>query len=317
MDLESRKRVLVTGCFGMDGSHMVDLLLSQGHFVVGSSYSPKFHHHAGNLNFIFSAHDIRDSVRFEKLVNDFDIEEVYNFAGISYFRDAQNYPDLNYEINRNAVIQMAECCARKGIKFVQCSSSEIFPDSPGILINESSSRSPSSAYAIAKHEVDEFMEGLRRSGHQMYNAILFSHESERRKPVFLVRKISMGVARIYSGEKDVKIGLGDLTSCRDWSPARHFIDWIYAMTKYDPDVYILASGISHSVEDVLQIAFRGIGIEDWQSYVIINQDLGRPPDRNQVIGDPSKIEQRTGILRNEDFEGLIRSIVEHDINGRS
>jgi GDPmannose 4,6-dehydratase len=212
---------------------------------------------------------------------------------------------------------MAECCARRGIKLVQCSSSEIFPNSPGILINESMDRNPNSAYAIAKHEADEFMEGLRRSGHQMYNAILFSHESERRKPIFLVRKISMGVSRIYSGEKDLKIGLGDPTSRRDWSPARHFTDWIYAMSKYDPDDYILASGISHSVEDVLQIAFREIGIEDWQSYVIINQDLGRPSDRNHVIGDPSKIEQRTGILRNEDFEGLIRSIIQHDKNGGS
>jgi GDPmannose 4,6-dehydratase len=296
----------------MDGSHMVDYLLSEGYFVIGTSRSPQIHPHLGNLNFIFSELDIRDSFRFEDLVTVFKIKEVYNFAGISFFPDSLKDPNLNFEINRDSAITMARTCSSLGIKFVQASSSEIFPDSPNCLLHEKSRRDPSSPYSIAKYEVDVVLKDLRNKGHEMYTAILFSHESERRKPQFLVRKISLAVSRIQKGLQD-QIILGDLNTRRDWSSSRHFVKWMNLITKHDPDEYVLASGASHSIEDLLDIAFNEISISNWRNYVLIDESLNRVSSRNHIVGDSSKIEKITSMNRDSDFKDLIKNIVNHDL----
>jgi GDPmannose 4,6-dehydratase len=309
---EKHKRALVLGCFGMDGSHMVDLLLSQRYYVVGlaKSFVP-FQSHI-SPDFKFFKGDIRDSNLIEQIILEHNIEEIYNFAGITFSPFADLNPDLTLEVNRNAPIRIAKICQKHDRKFIQASSSEIFGNVSDCKLDEKSERNPHSGYSLAKYDVDQLMSELRKSGHKMYNAILFPHESERRKPEFLIRKICKGVADIHLGMRD-HIQLGSIDSTRDWSSSKDFVYWMYLMTKSKPDEYVLASGELHSVADVLDIAFEYVGILDWSRLVQVDQQLIRKVDRNNLIGDSSKIKLITGKSLDMGFQSMIENITRYDL----
>jgi GDPmannose 4,6-dehydratase len=305
------KKALILGCHGMDGSHMVDHLIKLGYLVTGCSHRIQAHRDMGNPNFLFCQVDVRDTERIKEILDAFSPHEVYNFSGITFSPDADLQELQTMEINCHSIIRIARICAKKGIKFIQSSSSEVFGNVSDSILNEGSIRKSHSIYSRAKNEVDFEMQKLRESGHQMYTAILFPHESERRKEHFLIRKISLGVSKISEGSEH-SIVLGSLDSSRDWSSARDFMNWMQLMAQGDPDTFVLASGKTHTVRDVLNLAFAEVGISDWTPYIIQNQELIRKIDRNNLAGDNTKIIEKTGFRPPTEFEDLIRSIVKHD-----
>lgn len=310
------KRALVLGSSGMDGSHMVDLLLSQRYFVVGLSGKLIPYPGFNSPDFKFVKGDIRDTDLIEDIITSCRIEEIYNFAGITFSPFAEAFPTLTKEINRLAPIRIAKLCQEHGIKFIQASSSEVFGNVSDQTLSENSPRNPHSEYSISKNEVDLYLSNLRKAGHKMYSAILFPHESERRKPEFLVRKICQGAANIKLGKAE-NIELGSLDSTRDWCSSKDIVYWMYLMSKIKPDEFVLSSGILHSVRDVLDIAFNYVGISDWNSYVKIDDQLIRKVDRNNLIGDNSKIKLKTGKSLDFEFKPMIESIVQFDLENKS
>jgi len=310
--MASDKKALVLGCSGMDGSHMVDLLLSLNYEVFGVSTSTSKFLPINDKSFHFNRIDIRDHNRISDLIKDKNIKEVFNFAGITFAPEAEKTPELTLQINRDAPMKIAKICEKHGSKFIQASSSEIFGDVSDQCVNERSPRNPSTFYAKAKFEVDEFMEKMRRSGSYMYNAILFPHESERRKMNFLIRKVCHSVAKI-SRDPDQRIELGNLDSSRDWSSSTDFIQWIQLLSKLQPDEYVLSSGNSHTVRQVLDIAFSKIGISDWKDYVIQKEEYLRLDNKNNLTGNSQKLKNATGYSPVVGFNQMIDNIIDHDL----
>jgi GDPmannose 4,6-dehydratase len=310
----SGKKALVFGAGGMDGSHMVDLLLEKNYSVVGIglSESPENISHIRNSSFQYLRCDISNLDCIKKIIHRNPVDEIYNFAGISFDPAASNNSELTFKINRDSAIQMAECSTEVGSKFFQASSSEVF----GILcnseLNEETPRNPHSPYSRAKNDVDSYISRKREDGHKLYTGIFFTHESERRNQIFLVRKITSSVAKIKSGEID-SINLGNIKSRRDWGNARNFIDASWRIMQNDPDDYIIATGKTHSVSDVLRISFEHIGMQDWESYIVTSDDLVRPGERNNLWGDTTKIRSKTGWIPDGDFHSLITGIIDFDL----
>jgi GDPmannose 4,6-dehydratase len=308
----SDKIALVTGCSGMDGSHMVDLLLCLGYEVYGVSTGISQFLPINHKSFYFNKIDIRDYSKISDLIHDRKIKEVFNFAAITFAPEAEKNPELTLQINRDAPINIAKICEKKNIKFIQASSSEIFGDVSNQVVEEMSLRNPSSFYAKAKFEVDEAMGKMRREGSPMYNAILFPHESERRKSNFLIRKVCHSVAKI-SRDQNQKIELGNLDSSRDWSSSKDFVKWIQLLSNHQPDEYVLSSGSSHSAGQVLDIAFSKIGISDWKDYVIQKEEYLRPDNKNNLTGNSQKLKNVTGYSLNIGFKQMIHNIIDYDL----
>ena len=312
--MENGKTALVFGAGGMDGSHMVDLLIERDYSVIGIglSKSPGNISHIKDSNFKYLQSDISNLDCIKKIIHRNPADEIYNFAGISFDPAASNNSELTFKINRDSAIQMAECSIEVGSKFFQASSSEVF----GILCNseisENTPRNPHSPYSKAKNDVDSYISVKRDEGHKLYTGIFFTHESERRNPIFLVRKITSSVVKIKRGEIN-KISLGNTRSRRDWGSARDFMNASWKIMQNDPDDYIIATGKTYSVSDVLQISFNHVGISDWESYISTSDDLIRPGERNNLWGDTTKIRSKIGWSPDADFHSLITGIIDFDL----
>ncbi len=315
-----KKRALITGVNGMDGSYMSDLLLEKGYEVFGmerrSSVKNRTNtsHLEGKINFLTG--DLTDQNSLLRVIKESDPDEIYNFASQSFVGESWNTPEQTSDVTGLGVLRMLEAIREHGksIKFYQASSSEMFGRMVENPANEKTPFYPRSPYGVAKLYGHWITKNYRES-YDMFNVsgILFNHEAERRGLEFVTRKISDGVARIHLGKADY-ISLGNLDARRDWGYAPDYVEAVWLMLQQEsPDDYVIATNEAHSIRDFLNEAFLAIGISDWAQYVKQDPRFMRPAEVDVLRGDYAKAKKDLGWEPKTDFKTLVTRMVNSDI----
>jgi len=313
------KRVLITGINGMDGSHLADFLLEKGYEVYGmerrtsSPNRTNTKHLDDKITFVNG--DLTDQNSLVRCLRESNPEEVYNLAAQSFVGESWNTPEQTGDVTGLGALRMLEAIREygKSIKFYQASTSEMFGKMDKFA-NEETKFHPRSPYGVAKLYGHWITVNYRES-YDMFNTsgILFNHESERRGIEFVTRKITDGVARIHLGLQD-KVILGNLDTKRDWGYAPDYVEAMWLMLQQDePRDYVIATGETHSLEELLVIAFSEIGITDWKKYVGQDERYMRPADVFYLAGDPSKAREELGWKPKTSFKEMVSKMVTNDI----
>lgn len=315
-----KKRALITGINGMDGSHLADLLLEKDYEVFGmerrssSKNRTNTSHLEGNITFLIG--DLTDQNSLFRCIKESRPDEVYNLASQSFVGESWNTPEQTSDVTGLGVLRMLETIREndRPIKFYQASSSEMF----GRMIENPASETtpfyPRSPYGVAKLYGHWITKNYRESyGIYACSGILFNHESTRRGIEFVTRKISDGVARIHLGITDY-IALGNLDAKRDWGYAPDYVEAMWLMMQQEtPDDYVIATGATHSIKEFLDIAFNHVGISDWKKHVRQDPRFMRPAEVDVLRGDFSKANSDLGWSPKTGFEELVRIMVDSDL----
>jgi len=314
------KRALITGVTGQDGSYLSDLLLEKGyevHGVVRRSSTENFDrigHLAGKIH--LHQADLLDQLSIIDVVKESRPDEVYNLAAMSFVPTSWKQPVLTGEftgIGVTRVLEAVKLLGRDHIKFYQASSSEMFGKVVEVPQKESTPFYPRSPYGVAK-VYGHWITVNYRESYNMYccSGILFNHESERRGREFVTRKVTDGVARIKLGLSKV-LKLGNLDAKRDWGFAGDYVRAMWMMMQQDkPDDYVVATGETHTVKRLVELAFSAVGL-DWKKCVEIDPALVRPAEVDLLIGDPSKARAVLGWKPEVTFEQLVERMVQADL----
>ncbi|HKZ22230.1 MAG TPA: GDP-mannose 4,6-dehydratase [candidate division Zixibacteria bacterium] len=312
-------KALITGITGQDGSYLAEFLLSKGYEVFGMvrrSSTEKF----DRINHIIDKiklkqGDLLDQLSLIRLIEEIQPEEVYNLAAQSFVPTSWQQPVLTAEFDAVGVTRILEAIhqVNKKIKFYQASSSEMFGKTQEVPQTEKTPFYPRSPYGVAKVYGHWITVNYRESyGIFGCSGILFNHESPRRGLEFVTRKVTDGVAKIKLGLTD-KLYLGNLDAQRDWGYAGDYVESMWLMLQQkEPDNYVVATGISHSVKDLVRVAFESAGL-DWQKYVKVDQNLVRPAEVDHLLGDASYAKKKLGWKPKVSFEQMIKMMVEHDL----
>jgi GDPmannose 4,6-dehydratase len=316
-----KKRALITGLNGMDGSHLADFLLEKDYEVFGlirnkaENYLTNAKHLIGKVNIIKG--ELTDQNSLLRALKESEPHEVYNLAAQSFVGDSWNAPEMTGNTTALGVLRMLEAIRENksnDIKFYQASSSEMFGKMIENPANENTPFYPRSPYGVAKMYGHWITKNYRES-YNMFavSGILFNHESERRGHEFVTRKISDGVARIHLGLAD-SLSLGNTKAERDWGYSPDFVEAMWLMLQQDtPDDYVIATGEVNSVEKFLDIAFDEIGITDWTPYVKKDDKFFRPAEVDVLRGNYSKAEKELGWTPKTKFVDLVKKMVHNDI----
>jgi GDPmannose 4,6-dehydratase len=314
------KRALITGVTGQDGSYLSEFLLEQGYTVIGMV------RRSSTVNFERIAHiqdklelvagDVLDEASLITVLRDHRPTEVYNLAAQSFVQTSWSQPVLTGETTALGVTRLLDAIriVDPGIRFYQASSSEMFGKVQEVPQRESTPLYPRSPYGVAK-VYGHWITVNYRESYDLHasSGILFNHESPRRGIEFLPRKVSYGVARIAAGLDD-KLSLGNLDAQRDWGFAADYVRAMWLMLQQDaPDDYVVASGETHSVRELCELAFAAAGL-DWEQHVVIDEKFLRPAEVDLLVGDPSKAQKILGWHRDVEFAELVAMMVEADID---
>ena len=315
-----KKRALITGINGMDGSHLADFLLQKNYEVIGLERRlsvknrTNTSHIENDIQFITG--DLTDQNSLLRAIKESEPHELYNLASQSFVGESWNTPEQTSDVTGLGVLRMLEAIREYGkpIKFYQASSSEMFGRMVENPANEQTSFYPRSPYGVAKLYGHWITKNYRES-YGMFNTsgILFNHESERRGLEFVTRKISDGVAKIKLGLAEY-ITLGNLEAKRDWGYAPDYVEAMWLMLQQDePDDYVIATGETHSIKDFLDIAFNHIGLQDWSENVKQDPRFMRPAEVDVLRGDSTKAKQKLGWQPKMSFSDLVKLMVDRDI----
>jgi GDPmannose 4,6-dehydratase len=314
------KRALITGITGQDGSHLAELLLGKGyevHGVVRRASTETFErisHLAGKLH--LHQADLLDQLSIIEVMQAAKPDEVYNLAAMSFVPTSWKQPVLTGEFTAMGVTRMLEAIRHlnpRGIRFYQASSSEMFGKVQETPQRETTPFYPRSPYGVAKVYGHWITVNYRESyGMFCCSGILFNHEGPRRGREFVTRKVTDAVARIKFGLQN-ELRLGNLEARRDWGFAGDYTRAMWQMLQQpQPEDFVIATGISHSVRDLVETAFGQVEL-DWKKYVIQDPELTRPAEVDYLIGDPSKAKRILGWNPDVSFPQLIRMMVEADL----
>jgi GDPmannose 4,6-dehydratase len=311
---------LITGFTGQDGSYLAELLLSKGYEVYGlvrrtSIIADDRIRHLLNDVEIVDA-DLLDQLSLIQALRKARPDEVYNLAAQSFVPTSWSQPVLTGEYTALGVTRMLEAirAVDRPVRFYQASSSEMFGKVQEVPQSESTPFYPRSPYGVAKTYGHWITVNFRES-YDMFacSGILFNHESPRRGPEFVTRKISRGVARIKLGLQS-ELAMGNLDAKRDWGYAPDYVEAMWRMLQQDqPDDYVVATGETHSVAEFIELAFSHIGIENWRDYVRTDPAMIRPAEVDLLVGNPSKAYRVLGWEPKVTFSELVRIMVEADI----
>ncbi len=316
-----KKTALITGINGMDGSHLADFLLEKGYTVYGierrssSKNRTNTEHLEGKV--VFLQGDLTDQNSLLRCLKESNPDEVYNLAAQSFVGESWNTPEHTSEVTGLGVLRILEAIREFNpkIKFYQASSSEMFGRMVQNPANENTPFYPRSPYGVAKLYGHWITKNYRES-YNMFacSGILFNHESERRGIEFVTRKISDGVARIKLGLADY-ITLGNLDAKRDWGYAPDYIEAMWLMLQHSvADDYVIATGNTWTIREFLDIAFKHVGIENWELYVKQDQRYFRPAEVDVLRGDYNKAKIELGWTPKTSFNDLVKIMVDNDIN---
>lgn len=320
------KRALLTGITGQDGYHLAKLLNEKGYEVYGimrGQQNPKRHIVEREQPFVkLIEGDLTDTSSLVRAIQVAKPDEVYNLGAISHVGYSFKTPQLVADVTGKGALNMLEAIRETGgtetVRFYQASTSEMFGgldyNRPGAGYDEDALFHPRSPYGVAKLYAHWITKNYRESYNMHASCgILFNHEGERRGLEFVTRKISNAVARISLGLQE-HIELGNLEAKRDWGYAGDYVEGMWLMLQQDkPDDYVLATGETHSIEEFLELAFKEVGIDDWKPYVKQNPEFMRPAEVDILLGNPKKAEDVLGWKRAVDFNGLVKLMVQNDI----
>ena len=313
------KKAIITGITGQDGSYLAELLLDQGYEVTGvvrRSSSPNLWRIEHLLDRIsLRPADLLDQLSLMRIIQDVKPHEFYNLAAMSFVPASWDQPLLTGEYNSMGVTRMLEAIRQvdTGIRIYQASSSEMYGRVREVPQTELTPFYPRSPYGVSKVFGHYITVNYRESyGIYAVSGILFNHESPRRGLEFVTRKVTNGVAKIKLGLAD-HLSLGNLDAHRDWGFAGDYVRAMWLMLQQDKaDDYVIATGVSHSVRELVEIAFGHAGL-DWQTYVRIDPALLRPAEVDHLIGDASKARKELGWEPSVSFEQLVAMMVDADL----
>ncbi len=313
------KTALITGVTGQDGSYLAEYLLDKGYRVVGmlrrlslENYA-RIDHLANRLE--LTQGDLLDQASLANILREFEPDEVYNLAAMSFVPTSWNQPVLTGEFTALGVTRMLEAIRMvdRSIKFYQASSSEMFGKVRETPQNEQTPFYPRSPYGVAK-VYGHYITVNYRESYDIYAAsgILFNHESPRRGLEFFTRKVTDGVARIALGLSD-SLYLGNLEAKRDWGYAGDYVRAMWLMLQQpEPGDYVVATGEAHSAREFVARAFARVGL-DPEPYIKLDPRLLRPADVDHLVGDPGKAREELGWSTDVTFDGLVDMMVDADV----
>ena len=323
--MAKRKRALITGITGQDGSYLTEFLLKKKYEVYGlirrsSTFNTgRIDHlyqdpHEKNVRLRLVYGDLNDASSLNQIVKTVKPDEVYNLGAQSHVRVSFDIPEDTAESVAIGATRLLEAIRESGIKtkYYQASSSEMFGNALAPQ-NERTPFKPRSPYAAAKVYA-YWMAVNYREAYNMFacNGILFNHESPRRGETFVTRKITMALARILHGVQK-KLFLGNIKAKRDWGYAGDFVEAMWLMLQQKrADDYVIATGQSHSVEDFLKEAFGYVNL-NWKRYVEIDEKYFRPTEVNYLRGDAGKARRQLKWKPKVDFKQLVRMMVDSDL----
>ncbi len=315
----SIKTAVITGVTGQDGSYLAEHLLENGYRVVGMV------RRTSTVNFDRIAHiqenielvpgDLLDQSSLTDIIREYQPDEVYNLAAQSFVLTSFTQPVLTGEFTALGVTRILEAIrqVKPDTRFYQASSSEMFGKVAEVPQRETTPFHPRSPYGVAKVYGHWITVNYRESyGMFACNGILFNHESPRRGLEFVTRKVTHAAARIRKGLQQ-ELRLGNLDARRDWGYAADYVRGMWLMLQQDkPDDYVMATGVTHSIRDLCDIAFRRVGL-NWQDYVVIDPKHYRPAEVDLLIGDAGKASNILGWKPTVGFQELVELMVDHDM----
>ena len=335
------KKALITGITGQDGSYLAEFLLQKGYEVHGTirrssvDFRERIAHLEGQPHFHLHYADLGDSMSILGVIGKVRPDEIYNLAAQSHVQVSFDSPEFTADVDAVGVLRVLEAVRQLGLadtcRIYQASTSELYGKVEEVPQNEKTPFHPYSPYAVAKQYgywiVKEYREAY---GMFACSGILFNHESERRGETFVTRKITLAAARIAQGKQE-KLYLGNLSSLRDWGYAKDYVECMWLILQHDqPEDFVIATGVQHSVREFALLAFKHAGIElefrgegmDEKGYdkktgkclVEVSPDFYRPTDVVNLWGDPTKAKTELGWNPTKtSFEELVAIMVKHDM----
>ena len=318
-----QKTALITGILGQDGPYLAKLLLEKDYKVYGliQRYSNPNFSNTDYLNVTekidFISGDMTDEGSLMNIIKSINPNEVYNLAAQSFVGASWDQSKLTTEVNSLGVLYLLNAIKlfSPTTKFYQASTSEMFGNSnDNGLQTENTPFHPRSPYAISKLYAYWMVINFKESyGMFCANGILFNHESPIRGIEFVTRKVTDGVAKIKLGLAE-EIRLGNLDSKRDWGFAGDYVEAMWLMLQQDePDNYIVSTGVTHSIRDLLTVAFEHVGISDWEKYVKLDPRFKRPAELHILQGKSDKAKEKLGWQPKVGFEELVKMMVDADM----
>jgi len=313
-----KRKAFITGITGQDGSYLAEILLEKGYEVFGmvrrsSSFNTaRIDHIFSDIELVFG--DLSDGSVLNQLMRTIRPDEVYNLGAQSHVRVSFDIPEYTADTDAMGTLRLLDAIREEGVhaRFYQASSSEMFGKAREIPQTEETPFHPRSPYGVSK----VFSYWITRNYREAYgmfavNGILFNHESPRRGPTFVTRKITRAVGAILRGEQS-ELRLGNLEAKRDWGYAKEYMEGAWQMLQADePDDFVLATGETHSVAEFLAEAFGHADL-DWRDYVQIDERYYRPAEVDVLIGDYSKAKEKLGWEPKVRFKELVRMMVDAD-----
>ena len=318
------RRALITGITGQDGMYLAELLLAKGYEVFGlvrGQNNPKLPLLAEQLpDVTLLTGDLMDLSSLLRALAAAQPDEVYNLGAISFVAYSWENAALTSQVTGLGVLNVLEATrlhagADPGrVRFYQASSSEMFGKVQEVPQRESTLLWPRSPYGVAKVYGHYMTINYRESyGMHASSGVLFNHESPRRGPEFVTRKISQAVARIAVGTQET-LSLGNLDARRDWGFAGDYVEAMWLMLQQDTaDDYVIATGETHSIGELLDVAFARAGIDDWSDRVVLDPAFLRPAEVDSLIGDAAKARSVLGWAPKVGFTELVQMMVDHDL----
>ena len=322
------KKAFITGITGQDGSYLAELLLSKGYEVHGlirrsSDFNThRIDHlyqdrHESSPRLFLHYGDLSDSSLLAKLMHEVGPDEIYNLAAQSHVRVSYDCPEFTGDVNGLGTVRLLEAVRDAGLvgtaRFYQASASDLFGDATEVPQNENTPFRPTSPYATSKLYAYWSVVNYRNSyGLFSVNGIAFNHESPRRGPTFVTRKITLAASRIRLGLQKV-LYLGDLEAQRDWGFAGDYVDGMWRSLQADkPDDYVFATGETHSVKEFLEEAFSYVDL-DWHQWVKFDAKYNRPVEVPVLCGDASKARLALGWEPKVSFRALVKMMMDADL----
>jgi GDPmannose 4,6-dehydratase len=328
-------KAIIFGITGQDGSYLAELLLEKGYEVVGITRRVsvptlnRITHILPKIKIIEG--DITDAFSVSNVIKEEAPDEIYNLAAQSHVGTSFKQPSLTWDVTAGGVLNILEAIRYSGrkdeIKFYQASSSEMFGKNYNLreglaemikYQDEKTPFMPQSPYAIAKLAAHHLVRNYRDSyGIFACSGILFNHESERRGEKFVTRKITKWIGEFVASGMDAEfpaLRLGNLDAKRDWGHAEDYVRGMWEMVQHEtPNDYVVATGETHSVREFLDIAFRHIGIDDWDDFVVIDPEFYRPAEVDYLLGIPAKAKRVLGWEPEISFQKLVERMVDSDV----
>lgn len=314
-----KKKALITGITGQDGSYLAELLLGKNYEVYGlvrrlsTPNNARISEIIDKVNLVEG--DLTDQSSLNSLLREVQPDEVYNLAAQSFVGTSWNQPVLTGDVTGMGVVRLLEAVRyfAKNVRIYQASSSEMFGKVSETPQNENTKFYPRSPYGCAKVYAYWMCVNYRESYNMhISNGILFNHESPRRGLEFVTRKITDGVAKIYLG-KATELRLGNLESKRDWGYAKDFVEAMWLMLQQEkPGDYVIATGEAHSIREFIELAFDIVNL-DWKKYTKTDPKFFRPAEVDRLVGDYSKAKKILGWEPKVKFKELAEMMIKADI----